>query len=198
MNHTDEHPAAPEPQVAPPADPPQAAGPVTTAGAAGASWPHGRQPFDPRDKSPRLAALLSVIPGLGQIYIGYYQRGFMFAATMLLLGMAAGTAPNNIGPVFGFSMFFVWLFNVVDSGRMAALYNHAMAGSDKVEFPENFEMPGLGGTIAGGTLLLLFGLIALSNTALGFRLDWLEIWWPLFPTLMGAYLLARGIMDRME
>ena len=202
MNET----AAPEinpgtsgPELAPPAAAPAAApAPAPAKPAASARWQHPRQPFDPREKSPRLAAVLSVVPGLGQIYIGYYQRGFMFAATMLLLGLAAATTPGDIGPVFGFSMFFVWLFNLVDSGRMAALYNHAMAGSDRVEFPEDFAMPGIGGSVAGGVLLVVFGLIALSNTALGFRLDWLEAWWPAFPILMGGYLVARGVMDRMN
>ena len=32
---------------------------------------------DPRSKSPALAAILSMMPGLGQVYIGYYQRGFV-------------------------------------------------------------------------------------------------------------------------
>ena len=34
---------------------------------------------DPRRKSPWLAAILSAMPGLGQIYVGYYQQGFINA-----------------------------------------------------------------------------------------------------------------------
>lgn len=184
---------------APPSDPgvaapPEPVGPVGKP-RAGARWQQARQPFDPREKSPRLAAVLSVVPGLGQIYIGYYQRGFTFAASMLLLGMGAATAPEDIGPIFGFSMFFLWLFNLVDAGRMAALYNHAVAGSDQVEFPDDFAMPGLGGSVVGGVLLLLFGLIALSNTAMGFSLDWLEYYWPVMPIGLGLYLLVKGMGD---
>ena len=56
----------------------------------------------------------------------------------------------------------------------------------------------MGGSIVGGALLTAFGLIALSHTALGFRLDWLDLWWPVFPLALGGYLLARGVMDRMD
>ena len=34
-------------------------------------------PDDPRRKSPALAAMLSLVPGLGQVYLGYYQQGFI-------------------------------------------------------------------------------------------------------------------------
>lgn len=178
----------PDPEPAPAQAPPTAQ--------KGARWQQARQPFDPREKSPRLAAVLSVVPGLGQIYIGYYQRGLMIVATMLLLGMGAAIASENIGPIFGFSMFFLWLFNLVDAGRMAALYNHAAAGSERFELPEDFAVPGMGGSIAGGALLTLFGLIAFSNTALGFDLDWIETWWPILPIGLGLYLVAKGVQER--
>jgi hypothetical protein len=90
---------------------------------------------------------------------------------------------------------FIWIFNLIDAGRMAALYNHAAAGSDTIEMPRDLKLPKLGGSIMGGLLLLLFGGIALSNTAFGYSLDWLERWWPAFPAALGLYLLARGVMD---
>ncbi len=193
MNDTIQHEPAPEPVAAPHAAP--SPEPAAT-GTRNAQLQTPRQPFDPREKSPRLAAVLSAVPGLGQVYIGYYQRGLIFAASMLLLGMAAATASGDIGPVFGFSMFFLWLFNLVDAGRMAALYNHAAAGSDGFELPEDFAVPGVGGSIAGGALLAVFGLISFSNTALGFELDWLEVWWPVLPIGLGLYLIVRGVQER--
>ncbi len=88
------------------------------------------------------------------------------------------------------------LDTLVDAGRMAALYNHAAAGSEKLEISEDFSMPGVGGSIAGGVLMTLFGVIAFSNTAIGFSLDWLEYYWPVLPIALGIYLLARGMADR--
>lgn len=177
---------------------PEQGAPSTGASGVGAAppWLQERQAFDPRQKPPRMAAFLSAAPGLGQIYVGYYVRGLVFFASVVLLILAANTVPASIAPVFGFSAAFVWVFSIVDAGRMAALYNHALAGSGAIELPEDFEMPAMGGSIAGGALLSLFGIIALSNTAFGYRLDWLEAWWPLLPVALGAYLLVRGIMDR--
>ena len=186
-----------EAPASPPAPEPQPA--AAPASAPPAGWYGGQQQlFDPRQKSPRMAAVLAAFPGLGQIYIGYYVRGFITAATFVLLILAADTTQGDIAPLFGFSAFFLWMFNVVDAGRMAALYNHAVAGSRAIELPDDFKMPAMGGSIAGGALLVAFGLIALSNTAFGYELEWLENWWPIFPVALGGYLLARGVMDRVE
>jgi len=181
----------PEPEPQPAAAPPQAR-PVQ------AGFQGQRQPFDPRDKSARLAAAMSVVPGLGQIYIGYYVRGFITAATFLLLIFMANMVGVNAAPVFGFSAAFVWMFNIIDAGRTAALYNHSLAGAQSIELPDNFKMPAAGGSLAGGALLAAFGLIALSNTALGFSLYWLENWWPLFPLALGVYLVVVGMKERSD
>ena len=114
----------------------------------------------------------------------------------MLLGLAAGSTSDDVGPVFGLSMFFVWLFSIVDAGRMAALYNHAAAGAGPFSMPDDFKLPGMGGSVAGGVILLVFGVIALSNTLLGITLAWLEYLWPLLPIGLGLYLLAGGLRDR--
>src|SRR5207247_139430 len=46
---------------------------------------------DTRSKSPALAAVLSMMPGLGQVYVGYYQRGFVHAAVVATLVTLLGT-----------------------------------------------------------------------------------------------------------
>ncbi len=157
-----------------------------------------RQLFDPRQKSPRTAAFLSAAPGLGQIYIGYYTRGFLMAAVFLMLVVVTNNAPRNLEPIPGMATFFFWLFNVIDAGRLAALYNHAATGTEIIELPENFQMPATGGSIVGGAILMLFGIVALSNTLFGFSLDWIQTWWPVFPLAVGAYLLAKGIQDHSK
>lgn len=175
---------------------PDPSSPSTSRTAAAGSLPQSRQRFDPREKSPGFAAFLSLAPGLGQVYVGYYARGACIAFGVIALIMAANAVSNDVAPLFGFSAAFVWAFAVIDAGRIAALYNHAVAGAGSIELPRDFTMPSMGGSIVGGTLLLLLGLIALSHTALGYRLDWLETWWPLLPMGIGAYLLVRGVQDR--
>jgi len=171
------------------------AGARSAAPSSGIWQPTLDQRFDPRRKSPPMAAVLSIFPGLGQVYIGYYVRGFVIAAVIGLTFAVAVESREPIGPLLALACVFLWLFNIIDAGRMAALYNHAAAGVDAVQMPEDFKLPKMGGSIVGGATLLLFGAIALSNTAFDFSLDWLEDWWPLFPLALGAYLLARGVMD---
>lgn len=176
------------PAAAAPAAPPVAPQPQ-------AMIPERRQLFDPRRKSPFLAALLSVVPGLGNIYIGHYMRGFTITGAMAVIVLFAAESREPIAPIFGMGAFFVWLFNIIDAGRMAALYNHAMAGREVMDLPEDFKFPKMGGSIVGGALLLLVGLIAISNTMFGISLDWIETWWPILPIALGGYLFYRGILD---
>ncbi len=157
-----------------------------------------RQLFDPRRKSPRAAALLSIVPGLGQVYIGFYTRGFTLTAVWLMLLMVVVNAPRGLEPAPGFALFFLWLFNLIDAGRMAALYNHAAAGTAAIELPEDFKIPAMGGSIVGGALLVLFGAVALSNTLFGLSLEWVESWWPVFPLALGCYLVARGVIEHQD
>lgn len=156
-----------------------------------------RMAFDPHWKSPGRAALLSVIPGGGQLYIGYYVRGFVIAGGVLLF-FALAESTRSLEPVGVLGGLFTWFFGIIDAGRMAALYNHAAAGGKKLELPEDLPMPGLGGSVIAGVALVVFSGIALSNTLFGYSLRWLDDWWPIFPLALGAYLLVRGVMDRLN
>ena len=150
---------------------------------------------DPRSKSPALAAVLSMMPGLGQVYLGYYQRGFVNALVIagIITLMYNVDVPYPLTPMF---MAFFWLYNIIDAARRATLYNEALAGRSSIDLPQDFKMPGLQGTFAGGFVLIVVGFILLLNTRFGVSLDWLEEWWPAAPILFGAYLLYRAIQDR--
>jgi ABC-type nickel/cobalt efflux system permease component RcnA len=186
--HAPEQPSTPPPAQEPP--PPQAQArnwrPSFSAAAG-----------DPRRKSPILACILSVIPGLGQVYVGYYKLGFIhmavFASTMAVA--ASDPATPLIPLIIIFSIFF-FLYNIVDAGRRAAFYNQALDGMAGVELPTDMSLPTPGGSVAGGVVLIAVGLILLSNTAMDIRLDWLEDWWPVAPILLGAWLLWRGMQER--
>ena len=64
--------------------------------------------FDPKlnpaanRKSPLVATLLSCMPGLGQIYVGYYQQGFInmlvVASTIAILSSGVMRAPSWRSP----------------------------------------------------------------------------------------------------
>jgi len=186
MNATDEIvPSTADPTPSTPRVPPPS----------GYAPPPGR---DPREKSVPLACVLSLLPGLGQVYVGYYQRGFVHAliAGSLIAVMAEG---NLVGlmPLFGMFLPFFWLYNVIDAGRRAALYNQALVGTESVELPRDFEL-GSRGSIAGGLILIAGGAILLSHTRFGYSLAWVEDWWPAAPILVGIWLVAKAVQDRVS
>jgi hypothetical protein len=155
---------------------------------------------DPRRKSPVLALVLSLMPGVGQIYVGYYQQGFTNALVVasiiaLLNSKLFGEAGE---PLFGIFLAFYWLYNVVDAWRRATFYNNALAGIGPATLPEDFTAPGSRGTLAGGVALVLVGVIALSHTLFGMRLDWIEQWWPVALIGVGAWLIYPTIAGKKK
>ena len=104
----------------------------------------------------------------------------------------------SVNSGLGISLAWFLLYNLVDAGRRAAYYNQALDGVAGVEMPAEMGLPSRGGSIAGGVVLMVVGVILLSNTALGFSLYWLEQWWPAAPILFGAYLVYRGVQERSE
>jgi hypothetical protein len=172
-----------------------------------ASWPvatHGLA--DPRRKSPALACILSAMPGLGQIYVGYYSRGFVHAivvgSIIAILNWTEHGSPQfppqpaPFAPLLGIFLAFFWLYNIIDAGRRAALYNYALAGMGNVELPDDFTKSGIGGSLLGGAVLVVAGLLALSHTLFGLSLDWLKYWWPVAPLAFGVYLIAKAVSER--
>jgi len=157
------------------------------------------QPEAPRDrKSPLLACILSAMPGLGQVYVGYYQRGFLHAIIMATVIFILNSGMRGMEPLLGPLLAFFWLYNIIDAGRRAAHYNRAAAGEGAFEMPKDFSMPGIQGSIFGGLLLIAVGAIFLSHTVWGISLAWVEDWWPLAPILFGVYLIGKSVADRLK
>ena len=154
--------------------------------------------FNPRYKSPILAAVLSMAPGLGQVYIGYYRQGFIHILTVLsLILLGVSGVLGNGTPVIIFFIIFFWLFNMIDAGRRAAYYNQAIQGEEDLVLPGALPSAGASGTLLFAFALIVGGAVLLSNTAFGLSLRWVESWWPLAPMGVGIYLLARAVLDRM-
>jgi hypothetical protein len=144
---------------------------------------------DPRRKSVLLASALAIMPGLGQIYVGYYQQGF--TNIIAICGIIAVTAlgPEDVAPIFGLFLAFFWLYNIVDAGRRASLYNQALAGLRPMDLPEDTKAPTWRGSLGGGILLIVAGLVLFLHTRFGVPLEWLREWWPLALVGVGAWLV---------
>ncbi|MGE5359918.1 MAG: LiaI-LiaF-like domain-containing protein [Bacteroidales bacterium] len=154
---------------------------------------------DPRRKSPALAFILSGMPGLGQVYVGYYQQGFahVLVATTLIL-LLASRSIHALAPAFGFFLAFFWLYNMIDAFRRASFYNQALAGFANVQLPPDIGLPKGQGSLIGGIALIAVGGLVLANTAFGMSLDWLEQWWPASLVLLGAYLVYASFAARRK
>ncbi len=157
--------------------------------------------FNPRVKSPVIASFLSLIPGLGQIYVGYYAIGFLHALVVAAdITLLAADVLDSANPLAALFLPFFWLYNIVDAGRRAAHYNLAIEGGE--ELPSPGALPsfgaGGGGLLPVGVGLVVLGGIFLSHTAYGYSLRWLEDWWPVAPIALGGYLIFRGLADRKK
>ena len=153
---------------------------------------------DPRRKSPQGAATLSLLPGLGQVYVGYYKRGFLniliAGSVFSVLQATSGSAPPYM-PLGIFFLIFFELYNMIDAYRRAVLYNLSLDGIEQITMPDDISDSSINGSFLGGGALVLFGLIALTNTAFGFSLEWLEQWWPVIPMGFGGYLVYKAYLE---
>jgi hypothetical protein len=167
-----------------------------------ADHPYHRKPSypeDPRLKSPALATVLSLVPGLGQVYTGYYRQGFINILVVgSLIAILNGPERNieAVMPLLVFFLVFFWLFNLVDSYRRALFLNQALSGVAVTELPKDFKLPEQHGSLLIGSLLILAGLVIASHTVFGYSLEWLQRWWPAALILVGAYLVMQAIRDR--
>ena len=213
MNATDDHASDYTPPTAPaptePAASPAAAPPAAQAGAPVGPGP--AQPYyppapgaaqaqtqNPHTKSPVLAGFLSIMPGLGQVYLGYYARGFAHAiivATLITI-LATGDL-NGLIPLTAIFMAFFWFYNIIDAARRASLFNQYLAGKQDIPLPDDFKIPKFGGSIFGGLILIGVGLILLLNTRWNVSLAWLDEWWPMAPILLGVYLFGKAVQERL-
>lgn len=144
-------------------------------------------------KSPALALWLSSMPGLGQVYVGYYQLGFQYllvaAGTIAILNMHL---PDALSPLFGIFLAFFWVFNMLDAHKRAHHYNRALDGLSGEELPDDFKVPGAKGSMPAGVILVIIGTLAILDMNTDFTLEWLEDWWPLGLVVGGLWLILKA------
>lgn len=145
-------------------------------------------------KSPALATILSLMPGLGQVYVGYYQQGFINAliiASVITL-LASGSA-TGMEPFAGLFLAFFWIYNMIDANRRAAHFNRVQEGLDGEVPPEDFKDPGANGSIIGGGILVVMGVLFFLDLNFGISLEWIEDFWPLALVAVGVYLIMKAV-----
>lgn len=135
-------------------------------------------------RSPAAAAWLSLLPGLGHLYVGYTTKGLVFA--LLAVSVIQITSESD-GP-FGLFIPFVWLYAMIDAHRSAVEVNRLAASGAKLPRAD-FDLSKWWGYI----LIGLGGLLVLQNFDF-IDFDWIWRLWPLGLIAMGLYILKRKPM----
>jgi len=156
---------------------------------------------DPRTKSSFLAAFLSLVPGLGQIYVGYYKRGFInpiVAGFVISILFVAGNESNPPAymPICVLFLIFFWLYNIIDAWRRALMYNLTLEGLENIPLPDDLTGPGIQGSLFGGAIIMVVSFAVLLYTRFDMPIEVLEQWWPLVPMAFGAFLIYRAVVDK--
>jgi len=152
---------------------------------------------DPLRRSPVLASVLALVPGLGQVYTGYVRLGFIHAIVVAaLIAFMAATSAGSLLPLAAIFLAFFWLYGIVDAGRRAMLVNQALLGRLDIDLPNTLGEPAFRGSLPGGVAIVALGAILLANTLFDVSLRWVEDWWPAAVIAFGAFLIYRAVQDR--
>lgn len=160
---------APPPAPAPAPPPPVAWAPLPVA------------PAPPHVKNPAAAGFLSVIPGLGHVYLGLYQRAVIFFAVWVVV---MSIVPHAGGPA-GLMIPFWWFFVLIDAVRQAKAINATGVPESNLlpnEKPLNFS-----GSLTFGIFLVLIGLFFLLDRWFRIDLSFLFDFWPVLLIGFGAW-----------
>jgi hypothetical protein len=174
----------------PPPDGPPSPGPAAHA-------PAVAQPAQPPPflrKNPRLAGLLSLFPGLGNVYNGLYLRGLI---EFLIVGSLMGLADKADSPFYVMTMFFFWAFSILDAYRQAVLINYGYTQDLGLFDQPQRPKAGQGGLVAG-ILLTVLGVIAFLEEFVEIDLRWLYDLWPLLLVAIGVWLVVASLRERRK
>ena len=158
-------------------------------------------------KSPGLAGILSAIfPGLGQLYLGLYQRAFKIAAAFagcIWLVTSTDRFHGNIAPLFGMGIAFTWFFGIIDAVRQAKAINSGYVDAGGLAATERVPRVKRESTasLTWGVILVGIGTLWLIDRYVD--LDWfwaaVEDWLaPVSFILLGVVLIATYVIKKRK
>ena len=193
-NPTPEIPQASETPEPRPAEPTYAPPPPPPPTQAAVPPPPTQAPFP--QKTPILAGILSVVPGLGHVYNGLYPRAvafFLIYVTFFALSIDARSDGERA--VLIPCMVFFWLFNLFDAYRQATLINYGYTSST-LPRPANGDLRSV--AFVPGVALIAVGVYGLLRRYLDFDLRWILDQWPFLLILFGGFMIYQGVKGRRD
>ena len=175
----------------PPPPPPAAPPPVT---------PYAAAPppiVVAEKKSPGLAGVLSMFPGLGHLYLGLYQRAFAFGGAFIL---GIGFASHRAGEFFGPLIAFVWFFAIIDAVRQAKAINRGYVAEAGYAPEEHLRRAATGTAgLTWGVILVGLGVLWLLDRYISIDWSFMETWGtPSALILLGLVLVFSHIRRKRE
>ncbi len=152
----------------------------------GRNWCRGCVPAHlkgkiPGRRSPLFASILSLVPGLGQLYAGSFSRAVVFGGSAIALGANPSVIPYPVP-------LFLYVFNLFDAWTLAEERNARVAGDDVA--PATRMQRRFWGLFAGAV-----AAFAAARTTIAPQLS-PDLLWPCALGLYGAFLLfARSKTD---
>jgi hypothetical protein len=149
-------------------------------------------PAESLRKSPALAATFSLLPGMGQIYVGYYVAGFINIAVVgMLITLLSRDGFHEHAPFIALFLSFFWIFNMVDASRRANHYNRHLLGASERKAPTDSPL-------VAGIVLLVLGLLLTLEITFDLELNFLDTTWPLGLLAAAIYMLWKYSKTRRE
>ncbi len=128
-------------------------------------------------KSSTAATWLSIVPGLGLIYLELYLKGI--AIFTVFIGLVIALKESSIGPMIGWGF---WLFQLIYTNQEAKRMNRLwMKTEEIVKVNES-------ASLLWGGLVILVGFIFLIDN-FGFDMSWLYKFWPLLIVGLGIHMV---------
>jgi hypothetical protein len=151
-------------------------------------------------KSPGLAGVLSMFPGLGHVYLGLYQRAFAFAGVFCLLIFF--NSHGRMSPLSGPATAFVWFFAIIDAVRQAKAINAGYVATGGFAPSESTVLPRVRESMAGltwGVILVGLGTLWLLDRYVDLDAFWaaVEDWLvPVAFILLGVVLIVTYVTKK--
>jgi hypothetical protein len=151
-------------------------------------------------KSPGLAGVLSMFPGLGHLYLGLYQRAFAFAGVFCLLIFF--NSHGRMAPLSGPATFFVWFFAIIDAVRQAKAINSGLIDTGGLAASERVALSRPRESMAGltwGVILVGLGALWLLDRYVDLDAFWaaVEDWVaPVAFILLGVVLIVTYVAKK--
>lgn len=138
-------------------------------------------------KSPALAALLSIFPGVGQLYNGDLPKAVSFVAGFATLIYLASHTDGEV--FFVMSIPFLYFYNLIDAYQSAHRINlMALSGALPLTPQESSAH-------WGWSLIVMGGVLLLHNLGL-LQFAWIAKFWPLLLVAAGVALLRGSLWGR--